>query len=326
MKRRAFITLLGGTAAAWPLAARAQQAATPVIGYLHLGSPGTRRDQVAAFHKGLNELGFAEGRNVAVEYRWADNEYGRLAELVADLIHRRVSVIVAPAGIPATKAAKALTTTIPIVFSTSVDPVEAGVVPSLNRPGGNVTGITDMGEDVVAKQLGLLHELLPAARLAVLVNPNSPVAEPTIMDAQSAASAIGRPIEVLTAGTKLDIDAAFASLEQKRADALLIANDALFTTRLVQLVTLAIRRAVPTIYSQREFTEAGGLMSYGSSVIDRERQLGVYTGRILKGEKPADLPVLRATKFEFVVNLQTAKTIDVDVPPTLLARADEVIE
>ena len=327
MKRRAFITLLGGTAAAWPLAARAQQAATPVIGYLHLGSPGTRRDQVAAFHKGLNELGFAEGRNVAVEYRWADNEYGRLAELVADLIHRRVSVIVAPAGIPATKAAKALTTTIPIVFSTSVDPVEAGVVPSLNRPGGNVTGITDMGVDVVAKQLGLLHELLPAAaRLAVLVNPNSPVAEPTIMDAQSAASAIGRPIEVLTAGTKLDIDAAFASLEQKRADALLIANDALFTTRLVQLVTLAIRRAVPTIHSQREFAEAGGLMSYGSSVIDRERQLGVYTGRILKGEKPADLPVLRATRFEFVVNLQTAKTIDVDVPPTLLARADEVIE
>jgi len=327
MKRRAFITLLGGTAAAWPLAARAQQAATPVIGYLHLGSPGTRRDQVAAFHKGLNELGFAEGRNVAVEYRWADNEYGRLAELVADLIHRRVSVIVAPAGIPATKAAKALTTTIPIVFSTSVDPVEAGVVPSLNRPGGNVTGITDMGEDVVAKQLGLLHELLPAAaRLAVLVNPNSPLAEPTIMDAQSAASAIGRPIEVLTAGTKLDIDAAFASLEQKRADALLIASDALFKTRLVQLVTLAIRRAVPTIHSQREFAEAGGLMSYGSSVIDRERQLGVYTGRILKGEKPADLPVLRATRFEFVVNLQTAKTIDVDVPPTLLARADEVIE
>jgi putative ABC transport system substrate-binding protein len=184
-----------------------------------------------------------------------------------------------------------------------------------------------MGEDVVAKQLGLLHELLPAAaRLAVLVNPNSPLAEPTIMDAQSAASAIGRPIEVLTAGTKLDIDAAFASLEQKRADALLIASDALFKTRLVQLVTLAIRRAVPTIHSQREFAEAGGLMSYGSSVIDRERQLGVYTGRILKGEKPADLPVLRATKFEFVVNLQTAKTIDVDVPPTLLARADEVIE
>src|SRR6516225_514389 len=216
MKRRAFITLLGGTAAAWPLAARAQQAATPVIGYLHLGSPGTRRDQVAAFHKGLNELGFAEGRNVAVEYRWADNEYGRLAELVADLIHRRVSVIVAPAGIPATKAAKALTTTIPIVFSTSVDPVEAGVVPSLNRPGGNVTGITDMGMDVVAKQLGLLHELLPAAaRFAVLVNPKSPLAEPEIMDAQTAASAIGKPIEVLTASTKLDIDAAFASFAQK---------------------------------------------------------------------------------------------------------------
>jgi putative ABC transport system substrate-binding protein len=239
----------------------------------------------------LNELGFAEGRNVAVEYRWADNEYGRLAELVTDLIHRRVSVIVAPAGIPATKAAKALTTTIPIVFSTSVDPVEAGVVPSLNRPGGNVTGITDMGVDVVAKQLGLLHELLPAAaRFAVLVNPKSPLAEPEIMDAQTAASAIGKPIEVLTASTKLDIDAAFASFAQKRADALLIASDSLFTTRLVQLVTLAIRRAVLTIHSLREFTEAGGLMSYGSNVIDRERQLGVCTGRILKGEKPADLP------------------------------------
>jgi putative tryptophan/tyrosine transport system substrate-binding protein len=327
MRRREFISLLGGTAAAWPLKARAQQPAMPVIGYLHSGSAGARRGQVVAFQQGLNELGFVEGRNVTIEYSWADDQYDRLPELAADLIHRRVTIIVAPAGTPTTRAAKALTTTIPIVFSTSVDPVQSGLVASLNRPEGNVTGITDMAVDLGGKQLGLLHELLPAAGpFAVLVNPKSPLAEVTITGVQAAAPVIGKQIEVLSASTNLEIDAAFARLTQKPAGALLVGADSLFVTRRVQLVTLAARHAMPTIYSQREFAEAGGLMSYGSSIIDRERQLGVYTGRILKGEKPADLPILRAVKFEFVINLQTAKVIGLTVPPTLLARADEVIE
>jgi putative tryptophan/tyrosine transport system substrate-binding protein len=327
MRRREFVTLLGGAAAAWPLAVRAQQPAMPVIGYLHIGSAGARRDQVVAFQRGLSESGFVQGQNVSIEYRWVDNQYDRLPELVADLIRRSVAVIVAPEGTSATRAAKALTTTTPVVFSTSVDPVQTGLVASLNRPGGNITGVTDMSADVGGKQLGLLHELLPGAvRFALLVNPGGALAEPTIAEVQSAASAIGRQIDVLRARTHDDIDAAFTSLAQKRPDALMVGTNALFTDRRVQLVTLATRHAVPTIYSKREFTDAGGLMSYGSSIIDRERQLGVYTGRILKGEKPADLPVLRATKFEFVVNLQTAKTLGLDMPPTLLARADEVIE
>jgi putative ABC transport system substrate-binding protein len=327
MRRREFVTLLGGAAAAWPLAVRAQQSAMPVIGYLHIGSAGARRDQVLAFQRGLSESGFVQGQNVSIEYRWVDNQYDRLPELVADLIRRSVAVIVAPEGTSATRAAKALTTTTPVVFSTSVDPVQTGLVASLNRPGGNITGVTDMSADVGGKQLGLLHELLPGAvRFALLVNPGGALAEPTIAEVQSAASVIGRQIDVLRARTHDDIDAAFTSLAQKRPDALMVGTNALFTDRRVQLVTLATRHAVPTIYSKREFTDAGGLMSYGSSIIDRERQLGVYTGRILKGEKPADLPVLRATKFEFVINLQTAKTLGLDMPPTLIARADEVIE
>jgi putative ABC transport system substrate-binding protein len=326
IRRRQLITLLGG-AAAWPLAARAQQPAMPVIGYLHIGSAGARRDQVVAFQRGLSESGFVQGQNVSIEYRWVDNQYDRLPELVADLIRRSVAVIVAPEGTSATRATKALTTTTPVVFSTSVDPVQTGLVASLNRPGGNITGVTDRSADVGGKQLGLLHELLPkAVRFALLVNPGGALAEPTIAEVQSAASAIGRQIDVLRARTHDDIDAAFTSLAQKRPDALMVGTNALFTDRRVQLVTLATRHAVPTIYSKREFTDAGGLMSYGSSTIDRERQLGVYTGRILKGEKPADLPVLRATKFEFVINLQTAKTLGLEMPPTLIARADEVIE
>jgi putative ABC transport system substrate-binding protein len=275
----------------------------------------------------LNELGFVEGRNVAIEYRWANNQYDRLPELAAELIRRRVAVIVASGGTPGALAVKPLTTTIPILFSTSVDPVRMGLVASLSRPGGNVTGVTDMAVDVAGKQLGLLHELFPrAARFALLVNPGGALAEPTITEVKSAASAIGRQLDVFRAGTNAEIDVAFASLAQLRADALLVSNNVFFATRRVQIVTLAVRHTLPTISSGREFAEAGGLMSYGSNLNDREHQLGIYTGRILKGEKPADLPVLRASKFEFVINLQTAKTIGLDVPATLLARADEVLE
>jgi putative ABC transport system substrate-binding protein len=326
VNRRSLITLLGG-AAAWPLAARAQQPAMPVIGYLHVASPEVLPDRLAAVRRGLSEVGFVEGRNIAIEYRWADNQNDRLSELAADLIRRHVNIIVAPGGTRAALAAKGLTTTIPIVFSASVDPVQSGLVQSLNRPGGNVTGITDMATDVAGKQLELLHELLPGAvRFALLVNPSGASTEVTITEVQSAASAMGRQIEVLRVRTPGEIDTAFRTLKQKEADALLVSPNPLFSTRRVQLASLAIRHAVPTIHSQREFAESGGLMSYGSSFTDRERQLGVYAGRILKGEKPADLPVLRASKFEFVINLQTAKVIDLDVPPTLLARADEVIE
>jgi putative ABC transport system substrate-binding protein len=325
--RREFILALGGAAAAWPLAARAQQPAMPVIGYLHVGTSAESRDRVAAFHRGLKELGFVEGRNVAIEYRWADNQNDRLPELAADLIRRGVAVIAAPAGADSARVVKGLTTTIPIVFSTGVDPVQTGLVRSLNQPGGNATGVADLAVGVAGKRLGLLHELLPGAvRFVLLVTPGTTSGESTIAEVESAAAAIGRQVEVLSATTKLDIDAAFAKLAQKRADALLVAPQILFSTRRVQLVTLAARHAVPTMYYQREYVETGGLMSYGSSIIDRERQLGVYTGRILKGEKPADLPILRAVKFEFVINLQTAKTIGLDMPPTLVARADEVIE
>jgi putative tryptophan/tyrosine transport system substrate-binding protein len=326
MKRREFISLLGG-AAAWPLAVRAQQPAMPVIGYLNLGLAAARRDDVVAFQRGLNELAFVEGRNVLIEYRWANDQYERLSELAADLIQRRVTVIIAPNGTATTLAAKALTTTIPIVFSTSRDPVSTGLVASLNQPGGNVTGVIDMGSDLEAKQLELLNDLLPqAARFAVLVNPKSPLAEPTIKDVQIAATAIGKQIEILAASISSEIDLAFEKLAQNRADALLIAPDALFMTRRVQIVTMAARHAVPTVFYAREYVEAGGLMSYGSSLAERERQLGIYAGRILKGEKPDAMPILRAARFELVINLQTAKVIGLEVPPTLIARADEVIE
>jgi ABC-type uncharacterized transport system substrate-binding protein len=292
-----------------------------------VSSPLARRDQLVAFHRGLNEAGFVEGRNVAVEYRWAEDRYDRLPELVSDLIRRRVTVIVTPAGTAAALAAKGLTTTTPIVFSTEVDPVRTGLVASLNRPGGNVTGIAAMGAEVATKQLGLLHELVPGAtRFGVILNPTSPVAEPMLTDTLLAVSAIGRQIEAFSVRSNSDIDGAFASLAQKRVDGLIVAPNVLFITRRVQFITQAARHAVPVIYWLREFVEAGGLMSYGSSILDRERQLGIYAGRIIKGERPADMPVLRASKFEFVINLQTAKTIGLDIPPTLLARADEVIE
>jgi putative tryptophan/tyrosine transport system substrate-binding protein len=326
VRRREFITLLGG-AAGWPLAAGAQQAAVPVIGFISSGSANGIAYLVQAFRQGLNEVGFVEGRNVTFEYRFAENRSDLLPSLAADLVRRRVTVIAAPGSAAAALAAKAATTAVPIVFSGAANPVQVGLVASLNRPGGNVTGFTSMNAELEAKRIGLLHELLPRAlRIALLVDSTIPSAEAEIRDTQAAATATGKQIEVLSASSSRDIETAFASLVQKHAEALLIAPSNLFTTNRVQIATLAARHAVPTIYGPREFAEAGGLMSYGSNNADQYRQVGIYTGRILKGEKPADLPVMQATKFEFVINLQTARALGINVPLTLLARADEVIE
>jgi putative tryptophan/tyrosine transport system substrate-binding protein len=324
VKRREFITLLGG-ATTWPLAARAQQSqsAIPVIGFVYPGMPELSAGVVAAFRKGLNETGFIEGRSVTIEFRFAYNDNARLPELVRDLVQRGVSVIVTPASTPA----KAVTATVPIVFSIGADPVEIGLVATLNRPGGNLTGISSMNAELGPKRLGLLHELLPSAeRFAVLLNPNNRNTDALTKDLQATASAIGKQVEVLTAKSIGEIDAAFASLLQRPADALVVSPDQLLDNRRVQLVTLATHYRMPAIYPFRENVEVGGLMSYGSSAAERDRQVGIYTGRILKGEKPADLPVIRAAKFEFVINLQTARILGLDVPATLLGTADEVIE
>jgi putative tryptophan/tyrosine transport system substrate-binding protein len=328
LKRRTFITLVGGaTAATWPLSASAQQPAVPMVGYLGNASPETIAHLVAAFRKGLSEIGFVEGQNVAIEFRWTNNDDTRLPELAADLVRRRAAVIAAPGSIAAALAAKAATATIPIVFSAGADPVKIGLVASLNRPGSNVTGVSTVNNELVGKQLELLHQMLPgAARFAALINSNNPSSEATIMDARAAATAIGRPIEILAVSTPSDIDAAFASLVKNRVEALLVAPDPLFINRRVQLQSLATRHAVPAIFSLRENVEAGGLMSYGSSITDLFHQTGIYAGRILKGEKPSDLPVMQATKFELVINLQTARTLGIELPPTLLALADELIE
>jgi putative ABC transport system substrate-binding protein len=327
MRRREFIALLSGAAVAWPLIARAQQrAAMPVIGYLDGGSLETSAHIVAAFRRGLSEAGYVEGRDVVIEYRWAEGNYNRLPALASDLASRQVALIV-EMSTPSAFAAKAATSTIPIVFSGGLDPVQSGLVASLSRPDGNVTGVTSLNAEIVAKRLGLLHELLPAAtRFALLVNPNNSLAEATIKEAKASAGVIGRQMEILTASTNREIDAAFANLVQKRAEALLIGPDLFFTNRRVQLATLTVRHAIPAIYAFREFADAGGLMSYGTSNTDRDRQVGMYAGRILKGEKPADLPVLQAAKFELVINLQTARTLGIEVPPSLVAQADEVIE
>jgi putative ABC transport system substrate-binding protein len=327
MRRREFITLVGG-ATAWPLAARAQEPSRlPIIGFLSPASSEVLVERLRAFRSGLKETGYVEGENVAIEYRWAENHIDRLPELAADLVRRQVAVIATPGSTPAALAAKAATSTVPIVFSTGADPVSLGLVASLNRPGGNATGVSDMGGAVAAKQLGLLHELLPtAARFAVLVHPNNPLRELLIKDAQAAASANGRQIEVVTANTNPEIDEAFAIFAQKQVDACLISPDVFFTSGRVRIVILAAHYKIPAIYYQRDFAEAGGLMSYGINPADRERIVGTYVGRVLKGEKPADLPVQRTTKFEFVINLQTAKLLGLTVPATLLATADEVIE
>jgi putative ABC transport system substrate-binding protein len=324
--RRQFIALVS-TVAAWPLVARAQQPAMPVVGFVYPGAPELSTGIVAAFRKGLGETGFVEGRNVMVEFRFAYNDNARLPELVADLVRRRVAVIVTLGSTPAALAAKPATTSIPVVFSVGTDPVEFGLVASFNHPGGNVTGISSMNSELAAKRLGLLLELLPnVQRFAVLVNPSNPNAESLAKDVQAAGSAIGRQIEILAVSTARDIDAAFVSFAQKRGDALVVNPDPLLDNRRLQIVTLAAHQRVPAIYSFRENVDIGGLMSYGSSAGDRDRQAAVYAGRILKGESPGSLPVIRAAKFEFVLNLQTAKALGLDVPATLLAQADEVIE
>jgi putative tryptophan/tyrosine transport system substrate-binding protein len=327
MRRREFITLLGGAVIAWPLAARAQQPAMPVIGFLDPRSPDALADRLRGFRQGLKDAGFAEGQNAAIEYRWAENQTDRLPELAADLVRRQVAVIVTPAS-PAAIVAKAATTTIPIVFAIGNDPTALGLVTSLARPGGNLTGINFFNNELAAKQLGLVRELVPgAARVAVLVNPaNAMNAETTLREADAAARAMGLQIQVLNASTSREIDSAFAAFLRERPDGLFVSGDGLFTSRRVQMVQLATLHKVPTIFANREFAEVGGLMSYGANIADAWRQAGVYAGRILKGAKAADLPVVQASKFEFVINLQTAKMLGLDVPPTLLARADEVIE
>jgi putative tryptophan/tyrosine transport system substrate-binding protein len=325
-RRREFITLLGSAAAAWPLAARAQQPPMPVIGLLGSSAPVDRARYLTAFRQGVRETGYVEGQNVAIEYRWAQDQPDRLPDLAADLVRRQVTVIAAH-DTPSSIVAKAVTTTIPIVFAGGADPVKLGLVASLNRPGGNVTGVTFVTAELGAKLFGLLHELRPGAvRVGVLVDPNYAPTQSFVSDVQAAALSIGKQIEVLEAPTGRDIDTAFAGLAQKPIDALLVGPGPFLTNRRVQLATLAAYHRVPAIFLLREFPEAGGLMSYGTSLTDAYRQAGVYTGRILKGEKPADLPVMQSIKFEFVINLNTARAFGLTFPPGLLAIADEVIE
>jgi ABC-type uncharacterized transport system substrate-binding protein len=326
--RREFITLVGGAAAVWPLAARAQQSAMPVIGLLDHRSPEALADRLRGFREGLRDAGLVEGQSVSIEYRWGDNKMDRVPELAADLVRRQVAVIASTGGIPSTFAAKAATTTIPVVFVVSEDPVSLGLVTSLARPGGNLTGINFVSAELTAKRLELLRELVPTiARVAVLVNPaNVANTESTLRDVDVAARAIGLQIQVLNARTIAEINAAFATFGRERPDALFVGLDAFLNSRRTQLVNLAARHALPSSYGVRDFAEAGGLMSYGASIVDAWRQVGSYAGRIVKGAKPADLPVVQSSKFELVINVQTARMLDLTVPDKLLAAADEVIE
>jgi putative ABC transport system substrate-binding protein len=325
LRRREFITLLGG-AAAWPLGTRAQQPAVPTIGFLNGASPEGYALYASAFRQGLGEAGYVDGQNLTIEYRWAEGRYERLPAQAADLVRRRVSVIAATST-PAGLAAKAATSTIPIVFTTAADPVEIGLVASLSQPGGNVTGVSFFNAELGSKQAELLHELIPAAaHVGLLVNPKFPATAAVTRDVTTVASAIGFQIDVMQASDSREIEAAFRALVRNSADALLVGADTFLLSRRLQIATLAARYVIPAVYPLRDFAEAGGLMSYGASQTEGYRQAGIYTGKILKGAKPADLPIMRSTKFELVINLPTARAIGLEIPPTLLARADEVIE
>jgi putative ABC transport system substrate-binding protein len=327
VRRRDFITLLGGVAAAWPMAARAQQPAMPVIGYLSSASPDRDAGRLRAFRQGLSETGFIEGRNVAIEYRWADEQHDRLPALAADLVHQQVAVIAQAGHVLGVFAAKAATTTIPIVFVTGVDPVGLGLVASLSRPGVNLTGVTTLGIELEPKRLELLHELIPAARtVGALVNRMHPIAEAQSSELQAAARGLGLKLQILDASTERDFDAVFARLVELQADGLVIATDGLFISQSEHLARLAVRHAMPAIFQLRTFAAAGGLMSYGGDFAEMYRQSGAYVGRILKGEKPVDLPVQQVTRVELVLNLKTAKALGITVPQSILGRADELIE